>query len=193
MNINPTEEDRKQAEKIVREELRSWINVGNSVSKSFESKITIYAKLIAAERMIEEQEKQREWQNSQIDGATQYITKLENRIAELEAKLSASPQPRQDGGSEKKITVMNCPPELRKKIIGSHFVNLKLRLNGEDVEVEADWLKEFLLQSLNMEAIHASAPMGYKCADCTIDNEPCIGCYSTWWKKRHPNWEGIRS
>lgn len=35
--------------------------------------------------------------------------------------------------------------------------------------------------------LHASAPDGHKCADCTIDGEACPDCYSAWWKKRHPN------
>lgn len=34
---------------------------------------------------------------------------------------------------------------------------------------------------------HASAPDGYRCADCTIDGEPCPRCYTTSWRKRHPN------
>lgn len=37
------------------------------------------------------------------------------------------------------------------------------------------------------EAMHASAPTGYKCGDCTIDNEPCPTCYESAWRKRHPN------
>jgi len=37
------------------------------------------------------------------------------------------------------------------------------------------------------EALHASAPKGYKCADCTMDQEPCPTCYTVWWQKRHPN------
>lgn len=37
------------------------------------------------------------------------------------------------------------------------------------------------------EALHASAPEGYKCSDCTIDHEPCVDCYTVWWTKRHPN------
>ncbi len=38
-----------------------------------------------------------------------------------------------------------------------------------------------------IEALHASAPAGYKCADCTMDKEPCPDCYTAWWTKRHPN------
>ncbi len=37
-----------------------------------------------------------------------------------------------------------------------------------------------------IDALHASAPPGYKCADCTMDNEPCPVCYAAWWQKRHP-------
>jgi hypothetical protein len=36
-------------------------------------------------------------------------------------------------------------------------------------------------------AMHASAPKGYKCADCTIDKEACPDCYVCWWSERHPN------
>lgn len=36
-------------------------------------------------------------------------------------------------------------------------------------------------------ALHASAPTGLKCADCTIDGEACPTCYSAWWTHRHPN------
>jgi hypothetical protein len=36
-------------------------------------------------------------------------------------------------------------------------------------------------------AMHASAPPGYRCSDCTMDEEPCPPCYLAWWTKRHPN------
>lgn len=40
-------------------------------------------------------------------------------------------------------------------------------------------------------AFHASAPEGYKCADCTLalldDKLPCPQCYTAWWKKLHPD------
>lgn len=36
-------------------------------------------------------------------------------------------------------------------------------------------------------AVHASAPNGYKCSDCTMDQEPCPHCYEAWWKAKHPN------
>lgn len=36
-------------------------------------------------------------------------------------------------------------------------------------------------------ALHASAPEGMKCADCTMGKEPCPACYTAFWKKRHPN------
>jgi len=36
------------------------------------------------------------------------------------------------------------------------------------------------------QALHASAPQGYKCADCTIDKEACPTCYRVWWAGRHP-------
>ena len=39
----------------------------------------------------------------------------------------------------------------------------------------------------NVLALHASAPVGQKCADCTMDGEPCPDCYEAWWQKRHPN------
>lgn len=34
-------------------------------------------------------------------------------------------------------------------------------------------------------ALHASAPGGMKCADCTMDSEPCPTFYETWWRERH--------
>lgn len=37
------------------------------------------------------------------------------------------------------------------------------------------------------EAKHASAPPGYKCSDCTMDDEPCPRCYTAWWQARHPD------
>ena len=40
-------------------------------------------------------------------------------------------------------------------------------------------------------ALHASAPEGHKCADCTIDEEPCPTCYAAWWQQRHPNHQEI--
>ncbi len=35
--------------------------------------------------------------------------------------------------------------------------------------------------------LHASAPDGCKCSDCTIDQEACPRCYRFWWQERHPN------
>ena len=37
------------------------------------------------------------------------------------------------------------------------------------------------------EALHASAPDGCKCADCTMDREPCPKCYAAWWQSKHPH------
>ena len=39
--------------------------------------------------------------------------------------------------------------------------------------------------------MHASAPNGYKCADCTIDKIPCPRCYEIWWIHNHPNVEFV--
>ena len=39
--------------------------------------------------------------------------------------------------------------------------------------------------------LHASAPVGYKCSDCSIDSEACPTCYRAWWTKRHPNVEFV--
>jgi len=36
-------------------------------------------------------------------------------------------------------------------------------------------------------AMHASAPEGLKCSDCTLAEQPCPTCYTEWWKKQHPN------
>ena len=35
--------------------------------------------------------------------------------------------------------------------------------------------------------LHASSPVGMKCADCTMDQEPCPMCYAAGWQKKHPN------
>ena len=42
-----------------------------------------------------------------------------------------------------------------------------------------------------LEAKHASAPEGHKCADCSI--EPCAECYAVWWKSRHANTVNVTS
>ncbi len=34
---------------------------------------------------------------------------------------------------------------------------------------------------------HASAPDGYRCADCAIDGHACPTCYAAWWAKKHPH------
>ena len=34
-------------------------------------------------------------------------------------------------------------------------------------------------------AIHASAPEGFLCADCSIDLVPCPECYAAWWRANH--------
>ena len=44
---------------------------------------------------------------------------------------------------------------------------------------------------MSSSALHASAPEGHKCADCTIDEEPCPTCYAAWWRQRHPNHSAI--
>ena len=38
----------------------------------------------------------------------------------------------------------------------------------------------------NKAVEHASAPSGYKCSDCTTEDEACPTCYAAWWQKRHP-------
>ena len=43
------------------------------------------------------------------------------------------------------------------------------------------------LRASSHPALHASAPEGHLCADCTMDKEPCPTCYSAWWSKSHPN------
>lgn len=35
-------------------------------------------------------------------------------------------------------------------------------------------------------ALHAAAPKGLLCADCTMDKEACPTCYKVWWQRRHP-------
>ena len=34
---------------------------------------------------------------------------------------------------------------------------------------------------------HASAPDGYRCADCAMDGHACPTCYAAWWAKKHPH------
>lgn len=36
-------------------------------------------------------------------------------------------------------------------------------------------------------ACHASCAEGFKCADCTMDKEPCPFCYRVWWHCQHPS------
>lgn len=45
------------------------------------------------------------------------------------------------------------------------------------------------LANLLEAPMHASCGLntGLKCADCSIDDEPCPNCYQTWWVTRHPN------
>ncbi len=38
-----------------------------------------------------------------------------------------------------------------------------------------------------IEAMHASIPHGYMCADCTMDGVPCPFCYIAWWRRRFPH------
>jgi hypothetical protein len=47
--------------------------------------------------------------------------------------------------------------------------------------------KDAVDRQQNAHALHASAPAGQKCADCTMDKEPCPACYSAWWHKKHPH------
>lgn len=71
-------------------------------------------------------------------------------------------------------------------------------LSGSDFEVAANpiaWLHiptTFKPDVPTLQAaMHASAPQGYQCADCYMDNEPCPTCYHAWWSKRHPNTDQI--
>lgn len=66
----------------------------------------------------------------------------------------------------------------------AHHVDIHLRINGQDEVVQADWLKFLGPRHI---ALHASAPKDHKCADCTMDREPCPTCYHAWWTKRYPN------
>ena len=66
----------------------------------------------------------------------------------------------------------------------AHHCDILLRINGQDESFQADWLK-YLLP--NHPALHASAPKDRKCADCTMDEEPCSTCYHAWWTKRYPH------
>lgn len=50
-----------------------------------------------------------------------------------------------------------------------------------------DWLCGKPFDADIPEILHASAPAGMKCADCTMDEEPCPLCYEAWWQKRHPH------
>jgi hypothetical protein len=55
------------------------------------------------------------------------------------------------------------------------------------------WLRRPQLSPDSLEtiriypALHASAPKGFLCADCTMDKEACPTCYKVWWQRRHPN------
>ena len=44
-----------------------------------------------------------------------------------------------------------------------------------------------LEQKQAASALHASAPTGYMCSDCSMDKEPCPDCYRAWWQKKYPN------
>lgn len=47
----------------------------------------------------------------------------------------------------------------------------------------------FLRNELNLrrKALHASAPKGFECTICFVDEEPCPACYEVDWKLRHTN------
>jgi hypothetical protein len=49
------------------------------------------------------------------------------------------------------------------------------------------WLtdQEFAALCAIGSSFHASAPPGYKCADCSMDDEPCPQCYRARWQKHH--------
>lgn len=51
--------------------------------------------------------------------------------------------------------------------------------------VEWQLLKALLL--VEAPPLHAAAPAGSKCSDCTIDGEACPTCYEAWWRARHPH------
>lgn len=80
-----------------------------------------------------------------------------------------------------------------------------------NAENEVQRLAEFLLENYAREigaatsesavdvairllgpALHASAPAGMRCADCSIDQEPCPACYTAAWTKRHVNVRFVR-
>lgn len=53
-------------------------------------------------------------------------------------------------------------------------------LNGREM------LDLLTLATNGLEAMHASAPEGHTCADCSLDDVPCPPCYEAAWKKKHP-------
>lgn len=70
---------------------------------------------------------------------------------------------------------------------------VEAEINGKSVKVgewqsltKPLWALKISHKDLPHPALHASAPHSCKCADCTMDNEPCPDCYRTWWRKEHP-------
>jgi hypothetical protein len=60
-----------------------------------------------------------------------------------------------------------------KEINRHSSAEFKLSVPEERIEIE--------------QILHASAPKGMLCSECTMDQEPCPTCYHTWWAQRHPN------
>jgi hypothetical protein len=67
-----------------------------------------------------------------------------------------------------------------------------VRLRALWIASELDRLRSAVAELLNElkraeGALHASAMEGYICAECALAREACPDCYSTWWRKRHPD------
>jgi hypothetical protein len=65
--------------------------------------------------------------------------------------------------------------------------NQRHLLAAEACEAVSEEIRAIPIPPTPPDPSHASAPLGYKCADCTMDGEACPSCYEAAWRKRHPN------
>lgn len=73
------------------------------------------------------------------------------------------------------------------RLYPNRAITVGVRLSDLDKVFAALDAREAAAEEPLTKAMHASAPAGYRCSDCTIDKEPCPACYAAHWRARHPN------
>lgn len=118
---------------------------------------------------------------SHLRGETAHRT-FNERVKPTEHMWTAPP-PASPSVSRKRYS----PRLMRMEPGGKFLAEMVLADDGDWVPFDVAKDSPPASQDARDAAMHASAPQGQKCADCSMDKEACPTCYHAWWTKRHPN------